>query len=409
MLEGLICGFIGSIAAIMLLMLGREFVLARITDKVDSPPDVQALAFGLNALGADRRRPARRRRRLRADAAALPAGLIARLARMARRDRTPRQKRPAPRQRRRRAQSSARAEPHGSLELPRPQRRARSVVAHSGPTNSGKTHDGARILASRGGASTRGRCGCSPRRRTAGSPRRLGAERVGLVTGEERVNDGAPIVCCTVEMAPLARRGARARRGAVGRRQERGSAWTRLMLAGEYRHILLLGALEALPLVRNAFPDAEVKLLRAEGAARVGRRAPDRGARRKGRSSSRSPRAVLALAGEINRRRPGRSPCSTARCRSRRAVTRSTASSTAAPRCASPPTCSATGSTCLRDAALRGDEEVRRAGAARARCRGRSRRSPAAPAGSASSSAATSACSPACRGRIPTPGSSSRR
>ena len=50
MLEGLICGFVGSIAAIMLLMLGREFVLARITDKVDSPPDVQALAFGLNAL-----------------------------------------------------------------------------------------------------------------------------------------------------------------------------------------------------------------------------------------------------------------------------------------------------------------------------------------------------------------------
>ena len=50
MLEGLICGFIGSIAAIMLLVLGREFVLARITDKVDSPPDVQALAFGLNAL-----------------------------------------------------------------------------------------------------------------------------------------------------------------------------------------------------------------------------------------------------------------------------------------------------------------------------------------------------------------------
>ena len=50
MLEGLICGFVGSIAAIMLLLLGREFVLARITDKVDSPPDVQALAFGLNAL-----------------------------------------------------------------------------------------------------------------------------------------------------------------------------------------------------------------------------------------------------------------------------------------------------------------------------------------------------------------------
>ena len=31
----------------------------------------------------------------------------------------------------------------------------------------------------------------------------LGAERVGLVTGEERVNEHAPIICCTAEMAPL--------------------------------------------------------------------------------------------------------------------------------------------------------------------------------------------------------------
>ena len=40
---------------------------------------------------------------------------------------------------------------------------------------------------------------------------------------------------------------------------ERGSAWTRLLLAGEYRHILLLGAVEALPLVQNAFPEAEIR------------------------------------------------------------------------------------------------------------------------------------------------------
>ena len=40
---------------------------------------------------------------------------------------------------------------------------------------------------------------------------------------------------------------------------ERGSAWTRLLLAGEYRHILLLGAVEALPLVQNAFPQAEIR------------------------------------------------------------------------------------------------------------------------------------------------------
>ena len=40
---------------------------------------------------------------------------------------------------------------------------------------------------------------------------------------------------------------------------EERSAWTRLLLAGEYRHILLLGAVEALPLVNNAFPQAEVR------------------------------------------------------------------------------------------------------------------------------------------------------
>jgi ATP-dependent RNA helicase SUPV3L1/SUV3 len=36
--------------------------------------------------------------------------------------------------------------------------------------------------------------------------------------------------------------------------EERGSAWTRLLLGGEYRQILLLGALDALPLVDRAFP-----------------------------------------------------------------------------------------------------------------------------------------------------------
>ena len=54
---------------------------------------------------------------------------------------------------------------------------------------------------------------------------------------------------------------------------ERGSAWTRLLLAGEYREILLLGALDALPLVDRAFPEARAQGLRAQAAARVRRRA----------------------------------------------------------------------------------------------------------------------------------------
>jgi len=87
----------------------------------------------------------------------------------------------------------------------------------------------------------------------------IGDEGVGLVTGEERVNPGAPIICCTAEMAPL--RGETLVLDEVqwAEDEERGSAWTRLMLGGEYRHILLLGAVEALPLVQKAFQKVELR------------------------------------------------------------------------------------------------------------------------------------------------------
>src|SRR5258708_32915904 len=87
----------------------------------------------------------------------------------------------------------------------------------------------------------------------------MGEERVGLVTGEERVNPSAPIICCTAEMAPM--RGETLVLDEVqwAEDEERGSAWTRLMLGGEYRHILLLGAGDALPLVRSAFPQLELR------------------------------------------------------------------------------------------------------------------------------------------------------
>ena len=135
---------------------------------------------------------------------------------------------------------------------------------------------------------------------------RLGHERVGLITGEERVNEHAPILCCTVEMAP--------QQGDLlvldeiqwADDEERGSAWTRLMLAGEYREIRLLGALDALPLVRRAFPDAELKVFERKLPLEwVGARSL--------RSLTKgtvvvafSRRAVLALAGEVNRLHPGR-------------------------------------------------------------------------------------------------------
>jgi cell division transport system permease protein len=49
MIEGLICGLIGSVAAVLLLLIGRELVLPSLP-QVSSTPDVRALAFELTAL-----------------------------------------------------------------------------------------------------------------------------------------------------------------------------------------------------------------------------------------------------------------------------------------------------------------------------------------------------------------------
>src|SRR5580765_360109 len=50
MLEGLICGLLGSLSAVVLLLLGKELVVPAILPHVNTTSDVQALAFGFNAL-----------------------------------------------------------------------------------------------------------------------------------------------------------------------------------------------------------------------------------------------------------------------------------------------------------------------------------------------------------------------
>ena len=134
----------------------------------------------------------------------------------------------------------------------------------------------------------------------------IGAENVGLVTGEERINEHAPVICSTVEMAPHAGELLVLDEVQWADDTERGSAWTRLLLAGEYREILLLGALDALPLVERAFPEHELKVFERKLPLEfVGERTL--------RSLTPgtvvvafSRRAVLALAGEVNRLHPGR-------------------------------------------------------------------------------------------------------
>src|SRR3954466_5680400 len=218
-----------------------------------------------------------------------------------------RQKRPSRSERYERRQQAAR-KPVAELTVRLPQRvrEPETVIAHLGPTNSGKTHDALRFLIDTG----RGVYAAPLRMLAQEAHRRLAAEigedRVGLVTGEERVNERAPIICCTAEMAPM--------RGEVlvldevqwAEDEERGSAWTRLMLGGEYRHILLLGAVEALPLVEEAFPDVEVRFFE--------RKAPldwigKRGIAGLGPGTvvvAFSRRAVIGLAGELNQLHPGK-------------------------------------------------------------------------------------------------------
>jgi ATP-dependent RNA helicase SUPV3L1/SUV3 len=135
---------------------------------------------------------------------------------------------------------------------------------------------------------------------------RVGAENVGLITGEERVNEGAPILATTVEMAPQEGELLVLDEIQWADDEERGSAWTRLLLAGDYRQVLLLGALDALPLVERAFPQAELKVFERKLPLEfVG----ERTLRSLGKGTvvvSFSRKAVLALAGEVNRLHPGR-------------------------------------------------------------------------------------------------------
>ncbi len=50
MLEGLICGLLGSLIAVALLLIGKELALPAILGRLDAGSDVQAIPFELNAL-----------------------------------------------------------------------------------------------------------------------------------------------------------------------------------------------------------------------------------------------------------------------------------------------------------------------------------------------------------------------
>jgi ATP-dependent RNA helicase SUPV3L1/SUV3 len=217
-----------------------------------------------------------------------------------------RQKRPSRSQRHQARQPPRKPLNDLTVRLPERSTEPETVIAHLGPTNSGKTHDALRFLVESG----RGVYAAPLRMLAQEAHRRLSAElgegKVGLVTGEERIHPDAPIICCTAEMAPMHGETLVLDEVQWAEDEERGSAWTRLMLGGEYRHILLLGAVEALPLVRNAFPDVEVRFFE--------RKAPLDWTGKKGIAGLRpgtvvvafSRKAVIGLAGEMNHHYPGK-------------------------------------------------------------------------------------------------------
>jgi ATP-dependent RNA helicase SUPV3L1/SUV3 len=220
-----------------------------------------------------------------------------------------RQKRPSRSQRadgRRPAAVRRQAERRIEISLPTREREPERVVAHLGPTNSGKTYAALEELAEAGAGVYAGplRMLAQEAQRRLGE--RVGAENVGLITGEERVNERAPILATTVEMAPQSGELLVLDEIQWADDEERGSAWTRLLLAGNFREIRLLGALDALPLVERAFPEAELRVFeRMLPLEFVG----ERTLRSLGKGTvvvSFSRKAVLALAGEVNRLHPGR-------------------------------------------------------------------------------------------------------
>src|SRR3954452_19206776 len=155
----------------------------------------------------------------------------------------------------RRAQQSwvAAAEPSLPVRATRPE----EVVFHLGPTNSGKTYDSLQALAATGSGVY-----AAPLRQLAHEAyAKLSAQlppgTVGLSTGEEEIDPLAPIVCCTVEKAPM--------RGALLVLDEshwvadpdRGHHWARLLLTGEYREMHLISAAEAYLLLKPLVADAK--------------------------------------------------------------------------------------------------------------------------------------------------------
>ena len=135
------------------------------------------------------------------------------------------------------------------------------VNIHLGPTNSGKTYRALRELAARG----KGIYACPLRMLAREAYFKLGDElgfdKVGLITGEESINPEAPIICCTAEMAPHSGTLLVLDEAQWAHDPDRGYAWTRLLVGGQYDEIEVTGSKGAEHFLRKVFKNvSEIKI-----------------------------------------------------------------------------------------------------------------------------------------------------
>lgn len=128
---------------------------------------------------------------------------------------------------------------------------------HLGPTNSGKTFDALAALAQAGQGVYAGPLRMLAREAYDKLVMLVGEDKVGLITGEEKINPNAPIIAATAEAAPMSGELLVLDETHWLSDPQRGWAWTRLLLAGQFNHMQIIADRQAEHLIRSLIIDAQ--------------------------------------------------------------------------------------------------------------------------------------------------------
>lgn len=138
------------------------------------------------------------------------------------------------------------------------------VVIHYGPTNSGKTYQSRERLLEKFemGHFTKPAAAvyAAPLRMLAQEnyehiAARIGAENVGLLTGEESINPDAPVMCVTCEMTPSEGDFLIVDEAHWLADNDRGAVWTRVIGATSFKEVHIISAREAERLIEGLLED----------------------------------------------------------------------------------------------------------------------------------------------------------